>query len=135
MAYGSAAAGPFDAEAQASLLRTCCATNARLGVTGVLLYRNGNFLQVLEGEEGVVRDLYLRIRLDPRHTGCITLLDGALDARMFPASLMAFHAGADLSDEDRRAFDAFELRARALTAGRPERVVQKLIEVFQRIMR
>ncbi|MDP3173672.1 MAG: BLUF domain-containing protein, partial [Phenylobacterium sp.] len=47
LTYGSAAVGAFEAEARSSLVRTSRAINARLGVTGVLLYRNGNFLQVL----------------------------------------------------------------------------------------
>lgn len=43
--------------------------NARLGISGVLLYYEMTFLQVLEGEEQVVLDLIKRIGADPRHTG------------------------------------------------------------------
>ncbi len=35
-----------------SLLETCRRNNTAAGVTGMLLYKDGNFMQVLEGEEG-----------------------------------------------------------------------------------
>ena len=41
--------------------------NAKLGVTGLLIYRSGYFLQVLEGSQECVNALYLKIAGDSRH--------------------------------------------------------------------
>ena len=50
------------------ILRTARENNARLGITGMLLYDNKTFIQILEGEEGVVHELVKTIKRDPRHT-------------------------------------------------------------------
>jgi hypothetical protein len=42
------------------LLRQSRANNSGLGITGLLLYGNGSFLQVLEGEAQIVRELYAK---------------------------------------------------------------------------
>jgi len=42
-------------------------------ITGVLLYSQGNFFQVLEGGEQVVKDLFERIKADERHHNIITI--------------------------------------------------------------
>ena len=38
-----------------------------MGITGLLLFIDGGFLQMLEGEERAVRELYTRIAADRRH--------------------------------------------------------------------
>jgi hypothetical protein len=53
----------------AAILATSRRNNALLAITGMLLYLDGAFLQVLEGEERAVRDLYACIRTDKRHWG------------------------------------------------------------------
>ncbi len=54
----SSATRPFSGEDLRALLETCRKNNAGSGVTGMLLYRDGKFMQVLEGDEGTVRALY-----------------------------------------------------------------------------
>jgi hypothetical protein len=49
--------------------------NAAAGITGMLLYMDGAFLQVLEGEAEPVKQTYARIRQDVRHWGAQTLID------------------------------------------------------------
>jgi len=73
--------------------------NAEAGITGMLLYKDGNFMQVLEGEENAVRDLYTRIRHDPRHLGIVTLVEGERDNRCFGDWSMGFQ---DLSSPEAR---------------------------------
>lgn len=41
--------------------------NTLHGITGVLLYSEGNFLQVIEGAESAIDETYARICNDPRH--------------------------------------------------------------------
>jgi len=45
----------------ADLLAKSHVNNAALGITGMLLYKDGNVTQVLEGEEDKVRALYHKI--------------------------------------------------------------------------
>ena len=58
-------------------------TNAELGITGLLLYSEGNILQVLEGAAGKVHRLYARIAADPRHRSVVKLADGPVPTRAF----------------------------------------------------
>ncbi|GGF11949.1 hypothetical protein GCM10011383_23980 [Hymenobacter cavernae] len=73
------------------------ATNHDLRITGLLLYSEGMIMQVLEGEQEVVRMLYEKIRRDPRHTEVATLVDGPVPRRVFPDWSMGF-VPLDLSD-------------------------------------
>ena len=74
--------------------------NAAAGITGMLLYKDGNFMQALEGEETAVRDLYARISRDPRHLGLLTLVEGRREKRCFGDWSMGFQ---DLSSPEARA--------------------------------
>ncbi|GJL49088.1 BLUF domain-containing protein [Candidatus Nitrospira salsa] len=49
-------------------LNTLRTNKARLGITGMLLYGNHTFTQILEGEEAVVQELVNTVKRDPRHT-------------------------------------------------------------------
>ena len=73
-----------------ALLETCHRNNTRDGVTGMLLYKEGNFMQVLEGEEETVRRIHAKIQRDPRHVGLITLLETTVPERQFPSWSMGF---------------------------------------------
>lgn len=66
------------------LLLSAREKNDDLGVTGLLLYAHGRFLQVLEGPEATVRDLYATIRDDSRHTNVEILLTTSTTERTFP---------------------------------------------------
>jgi hypothetical protein len=66
--YASRAAAGVDAEALATILRQSKARNPGIGVTGVLCFSDGLFLQLLEGGRPAVSQLYNRIAADPRHT-------------------------------------------------------------------
>lgn len=66
--YVSTAVGPQTSAMTNSILKTAQAWNAANDITGVLCQGQGVFLQVLEGERGVVTKLYSRIYADQRHT-------------------------------------------------------------------
>lgn len=51
-----------------AILNESRARNLSQGITGVLCYGNGAFLQVLEGARPAVSHLYNRIQRDARHT-------------------------------------------------------------------
>jgi len=71
--YASHAVPAIDQDALVAILRKSKANNPGVGVTGVLCFSEGIFLQVLEGGRGAVNTLYNRIAADQRHTN-ITLL-------------------------------------------------------------
>ena len=64
-------------------------TNKRLGVTGALLTSGDWFVQALEGDEAVVRDLYARIGKDARHERVVEVESGEVDGRVFSRWAMA----------------------------------------------
>ena len=99
LTYASSAAQDFSKADLNELLAQCRENNAKLGLTGMLLYKDGNFMQVLEGEEGVVREVYAKISTDPRHTGEILLHQGPLEERQFPDWSMGLR---DLSSPEAR---------------------------------
>jgi len=55
--------------------------NRRLGVTGCLWLDEQYFLQLIEGEPGVLDGLYERIASDPRHDRVRLLESSAIDSR------------------------------------------------------
>src|SRR5262244_3202576 len=70
--------------------------NDALGITGMLLYKDGNFMQALEGEEAAVGKLANTIKNDARHSGFLVLMQSPAQRRLFPNSPMGFH---DLTSE------------------------------------
>ena len=102
--YVSAATRLLDQSALLSLMDQARGKNQRLGITGMLLYRDGNFIQLLEGEEAAVKAVYRSITADPRHTGIILLLEEGTDCRLFADWSMGF---GDLSDPEVQAKPGF----------------------------
>lgn len=88
--YRSSAVGPVDEWMLGDLLIRSRSANAAADVTGMLLYRDGRFLQVLEGPTRTVHELFARIAADPRHTEVRTLLDEPVTQRRFAAWTMGF---------------------------------------------
>jgi Sensors of blue-light using FAD len=89
------------------ILRVSQANNARVGITGMLLYKGGNFMQVIEGPDEAVATVYQRIRRDPRHHAIETLLDDPLAERDFPSWSMGFQNMDHLPSDALPGFSAF----------------------------
>ena len=99
LGYASAATVSFDDGELLALLDKARVKNAALGVTGMLLYHDGSFIQVLEGRQEVVEDLYATIAADPRHTNALLLFRCFDRGRSFGDWTMGFHRiGADGDD-------------------------------------
>ena len=81
--YASRAVPALDQEELVTILRQSKANNPSTGVTGVLCYSGGIFLQVLEGGRSAVNKLYNRIGADPRHTDVELLLYEEIGERRF----------------------------------------------------
>lgn len=81
--YASRAVPAVDQEELVAILRKSKTNNAALGVTGVLCFSQGIFLQVLEGGRSAVNRLYNRIAADPRHSEVELLSYAEIGERRF----------------------------------------------------
>lgn len=90
MIYESRASRSFSESEVEALLASSRASNRQKGITGILLYRNGSFTQVLEGEESDVRALLEKIQRDPRHQALSVRLEQRIESRSFPNWSMAY---------------------------------------------
>jgi len=81
--YASRAAASLDADGFTAIVRRCRANNPALGVTGVLCFSGGLFMQVLEGGRSVVNRLYNDIVADPRHSEVVLLSYEEIGERRF----------------------------------------------------
>lgn len=88
--YSSRVATEFDDDDLVQLLATSRRNNDEVGLTGVLLYREGRFLQYLEGPRQALLDRVRIIAADERHTSFVTLLEEDIPQRLFPAWSMGF---------------------------------------------
>ena len=83
--YASRAAAGTDGAALLAILHQSKAHNPGLGITGVLCFSEGLFMQVLEGGRSAVNALYGRILRDPRHTDVELLSYEEIGERRFAA--------------------------------------------------
>jgi hypothetical protein len=67
------------------LLEECRRNNSKADVTGMLLYQNRSFFQVLEGDRSVVEALYEKISGDQRHQRALKLILEPIEERAFAA--------------------------------------------------
>jgi len=81
--YASRAVPAVDQEELLAILRKSKSNNPSLGVTGVLCFSEGIFLQVLEGGRSGVNKLYNRIASDTRHTDVELLCYEEIGERKF----------------------------------------------------
>lgn len=73
LSYVSTAKPQLPEEAIRELLEQSSRDNNEERITGILLYSNGNFFQVLEGEKTAVLELFKKIEQDNRHYDLITI--------------------------------------------------------------
>ncbi len=72
------------------ILKVSRENNSGKDITGLLLYKGGNFMQVLEGPDESVEAIYKKIEADPRHKDLTILSREQISTRQFPAWQMAF---------------------------------------------
>lgn len=95
--YISSATSPCSNSDLGKILESSARHNKALGVTGMLLYASGYFMQVLEGEPDSVADIYGRIAKDARHTDLAVLSNEPIAKRSFSQWNMGYRG---LTQED-----------------------------------
>lgn len=94
--YASKAAPSFREHAIPDLLEAARRNNAKRGITGMLLYVERNFFQVLEGDESTVGEVFELIRRDTRHGRVTQIIREPIFERAFSEWTMGF-ANVDLT--------------------------------------
>jgi hypothetical protein len=130
LVYVSAATAPFDAASLRDLLLRSRATNARLRISGMLLYHDGSFLQVLEGPETSVATIFEKISLDDRHEDLAVLLQRPVGARSFEPWSMGLVAADAAALQGAAGLSDFLDEGLPRLAGRPDRALT-LLEGFR----
>ena len=132
--YVSTAVQAFSTADLAQLLDISRQNNAAREVTGMMLYKDGNFMQAIEGEEADVRALYDKLHLDPRHTRILTLLEEKISERQFGDWSMGFKILDDTTVESDgyRDYRQLSLLDRGFS-DEPSRA-KRLLEVFRQKM-
>lgn len=92
LGYVSTACREMRREDLVRILDISRSLNQENGVTGLLLFHGGHFLQVLEGNEAAVRETFARIREDRRHQQVKVLFESAVDPGEFADWNMGFQA-------------------------------------------
>jgi hypothetical protein len=118
------------------LLRAARDKNAAAGLTGMLLFHDGNFMQVLEGEPEAVDALLTKIHTDPRHAGVMVLLRQPNQSRSFGEWQMAFRNTNELTPLELAEVSKFlHPTFQANRTGPQTSAAVKLIEVFRTRLR
>lgn len=88
--YKSRAAALFQPSEVEQILQKSQDANSHRAITGLLLFSEGHFLQLLEGPEEEVRRVYSKIVQDERHTNVETLIENSSGERRFGSWSMAY---------------------------------------------
>ncbi|MBT9395356.1 BLUF domain-containing protein [Hymenobacter sp. NST-14] len=106
--YMSREAQPLQEPELKHLLVQAQQANAAQGITGVLIYGDQQFMQIIEGEEASLARLYAKLLNDPRHTSVVKLADKQISQRSFASWSMAFQVASPEEFRKLRAYTAPE---------------------------
>jgi Sensors of blue-light using FAD len=119
--YFSTAVGVLRADELDRIYLRATAANSRAGITGLLLFVEGSFVQVLEGPAAGITSLMQKIRRDKRHTAIATLYSGVCAERTFPESPLHYVPARNLTPGEKQAFADLRqtVQSRSVPMGPP----------------
>jgi len=88
--YSSQAAKPMTAAGLEEILADARTGNQARNVTGALVYVDGVFFQIIEGDKDVVYNLMTNIASDSRHHSVTIIYESEVDVRAFESWSMAY---------------------------------------------
>tara|TARA_R110000744_G_scaffold113488_1_gene212558 strand:+ start:154 stop:585 length:432 start_codon:yes stop_codon:yes gene_type:complete len=91
LTYESTATNTVQGIEMEELLEKARFNNQRDGITGCLIYYNGGFVQLLEGDKKKIEALYIKIKEDDRHKNVTLFSDDEISKRTFPNWGMAYY--------------------------------------------
>jgi len=126
--YASAAVKPFTPQELAALLAKSRKKNSSIDVSGMLLYHAGSFLQVLEGPDEAVTELFKVIEKDPRHTTVRVLFRDGVETGEFEEWSMGF---VDTSKSVKTLEGYLDYNTQASAMLRDKTRAKKTLKMFQ----
>lgn len=134
--YTSTATASLPAEAIGGLIGQARAFNEGHGITGLLIYCDLKFMQLIEGDPAAVGALYERIRRDPRHANIRLLHRGPQARRFFPAWSMALHDAHAVPDAERARLSNFldEMLSASASPDADGLPAMRLLEAYARTL-
>ncbi len=129
--YASAAVKPFTPPELRDLLAGARTRNAAAEVSGLLLYHEGSFLQILEGEPTTVQALFEKIGKDPRHANMLLLSQKTIEERNFGDWSMGFADFVSLKKGSPGFLDFLLAKSSFLDLHGDTTLVAKLVDAFQ----
>lgn len=97
LVYASAESMQMTPDKLQEILKVSREKNAKIGITGILLYSKGSFLQVLEGKENRINSLYKKILQDKRHEKIVKIATFQSNEKIFSDWSMGY---AEISEEE-----------------------------------
>ncbi|MEM6801264.1 MAG: BLUF domain-containing protein [Bacteroidota bacterium] len=88
--YLSSSSYLMNQEELLDILKKSRENNQYAGITGFMLYSEGNIIQLLEGQRDAVESLFSKISKDKRHFGVYCMLKEYSEKRDFPDWSMGF---------------------------------------------
>jgi hypothetical protein len=88
--YISAESYKLSSEDLLAILGKCNENNPRRGLTGMLIYGNGTFIQSVEGDEKIVKNTISKISSDTRHKDFKVLSEEITEQRLYDEFNMGF---------------------------------------------
>lgn len=124
--YSSESTLPMQTDDLEALLVEARSRNTRQGISGALIYTDGIFLQVVEGEREKVDSLMANIKRDNRHRNVTILREGEVAAAEFKDWGMAYVSAtpeeaaewAGIRNEAANADDQIDIEANLLRTAR-----------------
>lgn len=101
--------------------------NVKHNITGILLYIDFDFIQVLEGSKEDVHFLFEKIKRDYRHRGIISVIDESIKKRQFSAWSMGFYSDSYQNLKDLKGFENIN---RALLRENKDEAVAIFLNTF-----
>ncbi len=88
--YVSSTENKFNEQQLNDLLTVAREANKKNNITGLLLYKDGDFMQVIEGEKSAIKQLFTNISRDESHTRVTLVLKEDIKQREFADWSMGF---------------------------------------------
>ncbi len=116
-----------------TLLEQARANNRAAGLTGMLIYAEGNFLQYVEGPRPEIDALVARLERDTRHHGLIRLIEGQTGRRIFSDWSMGYRSLG--KDESHKVLGALDLARQPLRSSLPQTMPEDLVMFMESFYR
>lgn len=126
--YASKAVGNWESNELHELGRAACISNIKRDITGVLFFSHGRFIQLLEGPNEQLDQLFTDIQVDSRHTEINVLTHTIGVKRSCPQWAMAFMNLDEVPD-----LDTEEIHKQLFTTGNTDKTLDAMMRLISQI--